>query len=331
MHQYKSSLNPVHRWLEVQGLDFDDYVSHLLAGGIVDGLEAWLVSVATNTLLNIVLEDTVWSLSISGIDFQYYTLVLTSFGMAVQCLPKENSNNDELANQQTSEPQVKPCDSSQRLQSSCPVAALKDSDGDTNSSKEPRHDFDTDTDVDFQFSSQEHDHQLPDCSGVAKARVCPVCSADIFSGLALIRHMKSIHKVVKPYKCEKYDSCFNNLWEMSSHVATVYRPKTVRCKHCQYSTTTHSKMRQHVHKHMKGFRCSTCNSLFQMERLLRLHKKIHKERQCFDCEHCDSFYFLLTSLQLYMKGKHGAGYMCTCGQHFDTPNQRKCHRRNCAG
>ena len=65
---------------------------------MADGLEAWLVSVATNTLLNIVLEDTVWSFSISGIDFQYYILVLTSFGTAVLCLPEENSNNDDLAN-----------------------------------------------------------------------------------------------------------------------------------------------------------------------------------------------------------------------------------------
>ena len=147
------------------------------------------------------------------------------------------------ANQQTSEPQVKPCNSSQRLQGGHPVAALEDSDSDTNFSKEPKHASDTDTDVDFQFSSQVHDHKLPNCSGVAKARVCPVCSADIFSGLALIRHMKSVHKVVKPYKCEKCDSCFNNLQKMSSHVAMVHRPKTVRYKHCQYSTTTHSKMR----------------------------------------------------------------------------------------
>ncbi len=79
----------------MRGLDFDDYVSHLSAEGIVDGLEAWLVSVATNTPLNIVLEDTVWSLSVSGIDFQYYTLVLMSFGTAVLCLPKEHSNNEE--------------------------------------------------------------------------------------------------------------------------------------------------------------------------------------------------------------------------------------------
>ena len=328
LHQYRSSLNSVHRWLAVHGLDFEDYVLHLSVGGMADGLEAWLVSVAINTPLNVVMEDTVWSLSISGIDFQYYTLVLTSFGMVVQCLPEEN---DKSADQQISELQVEPCNSSQRLQGGLPVAALKDSDVDTNSSKEPRHDSDMDTDVDFQFSSQEHDHQLPNCLGVAKARVCPVCSVDIFSGLALIRHMKFVHKAVKPYKCEKCDSCFNNLQEMSSHVATVHRLKTVRCKHCQYSTTMCSKMRQHVCKHTKGFHCSTCNSSFQTERLLRLHQKLHKERQSFDCEHCDNFYFSLTSLWLHVKGKHGVGYMCTCGQHFDTPNQQKHHRRNCAG
>ncbi len=95
-----------------------------------------------------------------------------------------------------------------------------------------------------------------------------------FLGLALIRHMKSVHKMVKPYKCEKCDSYFNNLWEMSSHVATVHRPKKVQCKHYLYSTMTRSKMR-HVHRHTKGFHCVTCNSLFQTDKLLRVHKKLN--------------------------------------------------------
>ena len=220
---------------------------------MADGLEAWLVSVAMNTLLNIMLEDTIWSSSASGLDFQYYTLVFTSFGMAVLCLPEEQSNNKDPIEQQASEPQITSHESSQRLQGGHPVVALEESDGDTNSSKEPRRVSDTDTDVDFQFSSKVHDPKLLGCSGVAKTRVCPVCSAEIFLGLALIRHMKSTHKAVKPYKCEKCDSCFNNLWEMSSHVAMVHRPKTVKCKHCQYSTTTHSKMRQHVCKTHQRF------------------------------------------------------------------------------
>ena len=93
--------------------------------------------------------------------------------------------------------------------------------------------------------------------------------------------MKSVHKAVKPYKCEKCDSCFNNLWEMSSHIAMVHRPKTVRCKHCQYSTTIYSIMRQHVCTHTKGFCCLTCNSSFQTERLLRLHKKTSQRETIF--------------------------------------------------
>ncbi len=165
----------------MRGLDFDNYVSHLSADGIADSLEAWLVCVATNTLLNIVMEDIVWSSSASGLDFQYYMLVLTSFRTAVPYLLEEQNIQDNILRQLEPEFQITSHDTTQRLQGGHPVAALAESDSrETNSSKEPRHASDMDTDVDFQFSSKVNDPKLPACSGVAKARVCPVCSVKIF-------------------------------------------------------------------------------------------------------------------------------------------------------
>ncbi len=163
-------------------------------------------------------------------------------------------------------------------QGGCPIVALSVDDG-SGSSQSARHASDTDTDGDYQFSSEVHDLKLPDCPGVAKTHICPVCSEEIFSGLALIRHLKNCHKGVKPYKCKLCDSAFNNLKEKSSHKANVYRPHEVHYKYCEYTTMTKSKMHQYVCKHMKGFYCKTCQCSFQNERLLLVHKKLHQDCQ----------------------------------------------------
>ncbi len=150
--------------------------------------------------------------------------------------------------------------------------------------------------------------------------MCPICSEEIFSGLALIHHLKYFHKGVKPHKCELCDSAFNNLKDKSSHTANVHGLCDVHCIYCDHTTTTKSKMHQHMHKHMKGFCCKTCQCSFQNERLLLVHRKLHQKQQHYDCDQCDNFYFTEASLCLHKKGKHGSGYPCPCGQVFATPN-----------
>ena len=188
---------------------------------------------------------------------------------------------------------------------------------------------DTDTDIEFQFLSHICDPKLPCSLGVAKTRVCLVCLDEIFSGLALIQHLKQFHKGVWPYKCESCDSAFNNLKEMSSHRANVHRPREVQYKHCDHTMTTRAKMWQHVHKHTKGFQCMTCHCSFQSKRLLIVHKRLHQQCQHFDCDECDNFYYTQTLLCLHKKGKHGPGYPCVCSAVFATPNQWKRHKKYC--
>ncbi len=52
--EYRSHLLPVTHWLLAQGLDIPDYVTHLANDRACDGLEIWLVSALSETLLNIV-------------------------------------------------------------------------------------------------------------------------------------------------------------------------------------------------------------------------------------------------------------------------------------
>ena len=137
----------------------------------------------------------------------------------------------------------------------------------------------TDTDVEHMMDYPQFEPVLPEVSGVVKARICPTCGADIFSGLALIRHMCLHHPDIRPYKCEMCDSAFNNLKEMSSHKSVVHRVVRISCKSCDYKSTTHARMRQHVRIHSKGLKCLHCPKTFPSVASLRKHTSKHTHRE----------------------------------------------------
>ncbi len=85
-------------------------------------------------------------------------------------------------------------------------------------------------------------------TGEAIPRQCPVCDAGLPSGMALFRHLRSAHPTDRPYSCHDCDHSFNNLRKLSSHHSNVHCAQKVSCKHCEYTTMTHTKMRQHVLK-----------------------------------------------------------------------------------
>ena len=167
---------------------------------------------------------------------------------------------------------------------------------------------------------------LPRSPGRAKARVCPVCGTELFSGLVLINHMKITHPDVQLYKCESCVSSFNNLCALSCYTSVVHSKKKVMCKMCDYKTSMRAQIWQHVHIHSKGFTCSKYHHSFSNVTQFKLHQKTHCHRTWLDCEHCNAFYFTAKSLKLHMKGKCWEGYLCEqCGLHVDTPNQHLHH------
>ncbi len=73
-----------HRWCIACGSDLGHYHEHLAAGHASDRLEVLLASIAMNTMINIVFEDTVWSTTRDGPDFHFLTIIWTTAG-AVAC------------------------------------------------------------------------------------------------------------------------------------------------------------------------------------------------------------------------------------------------------
>ncbi len=92
-------------------------------------------------------------------------------------------------------------------------------------------------------------------TGEAIPCTCPVCKADLTSGMALFWHLRSKHPEEKPYACDDCQHCFNNLKELSSHHLNIHRRLKVSCNQCAYRTTTKAKMYQHVHIHTGGVPC----------------------------------------------------------------------------
>ncbi len=93
-------LKMVSKWCGARGQFVEDYMDHLLHDGPVDGLEILLVSLALNVMINVVLDDIVWSTNRKGIDFHCPTVLLSTVG-AYACI-LQDSLDGNLADLDTS-------------------------------------------------------------------------------------------------------------------------------------------------------------------------------------------------------------------------------------
>ena len=57
------------RWVQAHGLEMEDYYDHLQQDGLANGLEVLLVSLAINVLINIILDDVVWTSAKQDVNF----------------------------------------------------------------------------------------------------------------------------------------------------------------------------------------------------------------------------------------------------------------------
>ena len=61
MLQYHTEVHKVEKWLAIYGLDLAKYLSHLESDKESNGLELWLLSLASDRPFNIVMEDSVFN------------------------------------------------------------------------------------------------------------------------------------------------------------------------------------------------------------------------------------------------------------------------------
>ena len=225
MGLYCSEVPMIEKWLAVRDLTLADYISYLQEGGTSAGLELWMASLATNTPINVFMEDEAFSMAVTGLDLDQPTLVLTSFHSGVWC-----REGEEEASAVASPPTPvtlrrvggHPCVQEQDISSSFSG-------------------MDTDPEELFEVDSEVKPPSMP--SGHPRLRMCPVCKDMLGSGLALECHLHLLHPFLHCFSCTDCEATLNNLHQVSSHAANVHRRQKVSCKQCKYTTVSHAKMR----------------------------------------------------------------------------------------
>ncbi len=101
----------------------------------------------------------------------------------------------------------------------------------------------TDTDPDELLTAEATVHPPILYAGQAIPWTCSVCDMNLPSGMALYRHMRSVHPHDKPYSCKDCGSMYNNLKELSSHYSNIYYAAMVSCTKCDYASISKAWMR----------------------------------------------------------------------------------------
>ncbi len=91
---FSCDVHMIKKWLAVRGLDLEEYPSHLESNRESNGLELWLLSLASDYPINVVMDDRVFLTGISGVDFDYLTVVLLPSCEAFLC--ELDTSEDEL-------------------------------------------------------------------------------------------------------------------------------------------------------------------------------------------------------------------------------------------
>ncbi len=231
MYENQSDEHMIEKWLAVRGLDLETYAVHLMSGGTSDGLELWCFSHATDIPVTVIMESTVISTASAGIDLSQITFLLDTYNTGYLCVASED--DDMLQQEPTC--QLTP-EMTGNHTCSCPVTETQaQQDLDDGSMTSTAGDSKLDTDIEDLMESKTvvQKQHLP-VSGVPKERICPVCSQQLVLGLALERHLKSLHLLSQSFDCKKCGSRFNNPREVTSHRANIHNPRKVSCKQCMY-------------------------------------------------------------------------------------------------
>ena len=207
---FSCDIHMIKKWLAVRGLDLPEYLSHLESDRGSDSLELWLLSLASDHPINIVMEDRMFLTGIGGVDFECLTMLLLPSCEAYLC--ELDTQEDELrAKVAPPLPTVTLVSWGGRPLTAVPkYPDLPDSSDDS-----------TDPDTLLEEDTKRVQVTMPTSSRAIRCE-CPVCEEDSPSRMALYRHLRSQHPDHKLYQCHDCDHCFNNLRELSiTQITTV--------------------------------------------------------------------------------------------------------------
>ncbi|XP_072032373.1 uncharacterized protein [Amphiura filiformis] len=124
--------------------------------------------------------------------------------------------------------------------------------------------------------------------------------------------------------------CFQDEPTMEIHKHSHTSDKPYPCEQCQKSFTDLNKLIEHIKKdktHRKPNNCPICDNVFTKSCSVPNHVICHYKIQPYSCTRCDKRFAIRSSLNAHMAW-HDGKYKCDeCGQHCQTKNILKLHKR----
>ena len=176
----------------------------------------------------------------------------------------------------------------------------------------------------YMLHTESHSSSMPDCTSLIE---CMICQKSL-SKKHLIRHMQSVHALVRPFKCPVCSMTFTRRDGLKRHHQRVHNKQKFPCAQCGKSFPTKEYLLKHVNRHdnTMNFSCIDCGKTFVTERGLSKHSELHHRTKEHVCEECGKAYLhkynLTRHLQAHKvaretKGKTDSNYSCKkCGKRF---------------
>lgn len=125
-------------------------------------------------------------------------------------------------------------------------------------------------------TSRRQDRRSQSSSGSGQKRyACPSCPATFAQSHDALKHQRTVHEKLRPFKCDVCGKHFGEKGNLSKHKKSVHlNERPFSCEYCSSSFAFKDGLQRHrslVHHDLRPFSCRQCGASFKQISQLRKH------------------------------------------------------------
>ncbi|CAG0888162.1 unnamed protein product [Darwinula stevensoni] len=160
---------------------------------------------------------------------------------------------------------------------------------------------------------------------------CRVCDVAFKWKPGLLKHMETVHSIMRPFECDICGKSFKVKYALERHLLCHEQQQRFECGTCGKVFLKEGELRRHevCHVEEKPFKCEECGRKFKRKHTLVVHHNVHSEVKPFECKFCRKSFKRKYEL-LYHQTSHSTEklFKCdSCGKAFKQKGTLYHHRK----